>query len=256
MVRVENISFAYQDHSVLKNISVGFEPGLFHAILGSNGSGKTTFLDIISGYAAPDTGTVFLDQTPLQTLPRRAVGRTVSLVSQSYEINFPFSVYEVVLMGRHPFMDRFSQPGPGDIARAEKAMEMTGLSGLKDCRVTELSGGEKQRCVFARAMCQDTPLLLLDEAFSNMDISHTLSLLQVLRQEMDHGHKTVIAVLHDLNLAAAWAHKLYFFKAGQLIAHGPTDQIFNSKNIRSAFDVTAKVAFNEHLQAKQAVFLP
>ena len=253
-IQLENINFSYDDISILKNINCRFETGHFHAILGPNGSGKTTLLDVISGFATPTSGEVFLDQAKMSMMARRKMSQEVALVSQDYTINFPFSVYEVVLMGRHPYIDRFSHPRQSDFDLVERALSLTGLSPLKDRRVTELSGGEKQRCVFARALCQNTPVLLLDEAFSNMDISHTIHLLGLLKSEVQSNGKTVIAVLHDLNLAAAWADQILFLKDGVIKEKGATDDVFTNRTIHSVFNIDVRVEFNPYVNAQQAYF--
>lgn len=211
-------------------------------------------LDIISGFASPGQGEVTIDRKKLVSLSRREISRAISLVSQDYAIDFPFSVQDVVLMGRHPYIDRFSRPSATDVDLAESAMDRTGVYHLKDRKITELSGGEKQRCVFARALCQDSPVLLLDEAFSNMDISHTIQLIEILRKEVNGRQKTVIAVLHDLNLAAAWSDSILFLTNGRVNCYGDTLSVFTSDNIQSVFNVSAKVEYNDFARAKQACF--
>ena len=252
--QLKNISFSYDETSILQQINCTFQAGRFHAILGPNGSGKTTLLDVISGFAEPTSGEVYLDQARMSAMNRRRISQMVALVSQDYAINFPFSVSEVVLMGRHPYIDRFSHPKQSDLDLAERALSLTGLGSFRNRKVTELSGGEKQRCVFARALCQDTPLLLLDEAFSNMDISHTIHLLGLLKNEVESHGKTVIAVLHDLNLAAAWADHLFFLKDGCIKEKGNTHDVFTSANIRSVFNIDVHVEFNPYVNAHQAYF--
>ncbi|MEH0018794.1 MAG: ABC transporter ATP-binding protein [Desulfobacter sp.] len=253
-VRISNISFSYGEAPILRDLSCTFSHGRFHAILGPNGSGKTTLLDIISGFTSPDNGEIRLGTSGLGTMSRRTAAQTMALVSQNYAVNFPFTVYEVVLMGRHPYVDRFSHPTRQDRDLAVNAMSITGITHLKDRKITELSGGEKQRCIFARALCQDTPVLLLDEAFSNMDINHTLHLLALLKKEVVSREKTVIAVLHDLNLAASWSDTLVFLKDGAIKARGNTADVFTEQNIQTVFNVDAKVEFNEYAQARQAYF--
>ncbi len=253
-ILIQNTGFSYGDTPILKDVSCEFQTGGFHVIIGPNGSGKTTLLDIISGFLPPDRGRVIVEGIPIKTIAKRDLAKSIALVSQNYAVNFPFSVREVVLMGRHPYIDRFSHPGIQDLAMADKVMAQTGISHLKHRKITELSGGEKQRCIFARALCQDTPVLLLDEAFSNMDINHTLHLLGLLKDQVRSAKKTVIAVLHDLNLASAWSDSLVFLKKGEILANGKTAEVFTRENIQTVFNVNAKVAFNDYTQAKQAYF--
>ncbi len=251
---LENLCFSRGNTPIIKGVSSQFSPGKFYGILGPNGSGKTTLLDLISGFIPPDRGQVLMDKTNLAALSKKQIARTLSLVSQDYYINFPFSVEEVVMMGRHPYINRFSHPSKIDRDQVSKIMEKTGISHLKHRRVTQLSGGEKQRCIFARALCQETPVLLLDEAFSNMDINHTLHFLGLIKKMIQKTKGTIICVLHDLNLAAAWADEILFLKEGEIVARGKTREVMNRENIERVFNVESKVEFNAYVQAKQVYF--
>lgn len=253
-IEIKNISFAYDNIPVIDDITCSFPRGGFHTILGPNGSGKTSLLDIISGFTRPEKGQILLKQIPLGQYKKREVAKIIALVSQNYAINFPFTVEEVIMMGRHPHIDRFSHPTREDLELVKEFMELTGIAHLANRRITELSGGEKQRCVFTRALCQDAPILLLDEAFSSMDISHTLQLLTILKKEMKEKQKTIIAVLHDLNLAAVWSDTILFLKNGKIEAMGATEKVFTHEIIKTVFNVNAKVEFNDYARAKQAYF--
>ncbi len=253
-INIHNLGFSHGDNHVIKDLSSRFCPGKFYGILGPNGSGKTTLLDLISGFLPPDKGEVLLGKTKISSLSQKKIAQILSLVSQNYYINFPFSVEEVVMMGRHPYIDRFSHPSQTDMDRVSQVMEITGISHLKQRKVTELSGGEKQRCIFARTLCQDTPVLLLDEAFSNMDINHTLHMLGILKGMVQKTKALVICVLHDLNLAAAWADEILFLKNGKIKAQGKTREVMTRENIELVFNVESKVEFNEYVQAKQVYF--
>lgn len=253
-INIQNIWFSHGETPIIKDLSHRFSPGKFHGILGPNGSGKTTLLDLISGFMPPNKGEILLDAAKLSILSKNQIAQTLSLVSQDYYINFPFSVEEVVMMGRHPFIKRFSHPSQSDVDGVAQAMDITGISHLKKRRVTQLSGGEKQRCILARALCQDTPVLLLDEAFSNMDINHTLVMLGLIKKMIQRTKKTIICVLHDLNLAAAWADEIVFLKNGEITASGSTQDTMTRENIEQVFQVESKVEFNDYVQAKQVYF--
>jgi len=253
-IKLHNIGFSYGKTPIIRELSCTFSPGKFYGIIGPNGSGKTTLLDMICGFLSPDHGQVFLDETNISVLSQKQIAQKLSLVSQNYYINFPFSVEEVVMMGRHPYIDRFSHPGKADEKRVSTVMDITGISHLKKRKVTELSGGEKQRCIFARALCQDTPVLLLDEAFSNMDINHTLHMLGIIKETIQETRGTVICVLHDLNLAAGWADKILFLKNGEIKAMGKTGEVMTRENIELVFNVKSKVEFNDYVQANQVYF--
>jgi iron complex transport system ATP-binding protein len=251
---IRNLSFSYDSGSVLRGIDLDFERGRFYSILGPNGCGKTTLLDLLIRHRKPAAGTITLDNRPLSSLSRKEIAQTISLVSQNYNINFPFTVKEVVMMGRHPYIPRFSTPGAGDIEIVDQVMERTGINGFRNRRITELSGGERQRCVVARALCQDTPLLFLDEAFSSMDISHTLRLLAIVKEAVERSNKTVVSVFHDINLASAWSDSLVFMKEGRVAVAGDTREVLTEAMLKEVFEVESRVVFNEYAGARQAYF--
>ena len=253
-IALENVSFAYEQKEVLRGITLGFSPGRFYSILGPNGCGKTTLLDLLIGHLVPDSGRVVLGGKPLSQWSRREIARTIALVSQNYNINFPFTVKEVVMMGRHPWISRFSQPREEDLRRVNNVMTHTDTMAFKDRAITALSGGERQRCVFARALCQDTPILFLDEAFSNMDINHTLRLLNLVKEEVKERNRIVISVFHDINLAAIWSDHLIFMKQGRVAASGATAEVMDAAIIEEVFQVRSHVAYNAYSQARQACF--
>ncbi|MCF6247175.1 MAG: ABC transporter ATP-binding protein [Desulfobacula sp.] len=251
---LENISFSYGAKPTIKQISCQFGSGNFYSILGPNGSGKTTLLDLISGFLKPDIGQIKIDGTDILTLSKNQLAKKIALVSQDYAINFPYLVKDVVLMGRHPFIPRFSQPSHKDYDITESVMENCGIAHLKDKKINELSGGEKQRCVFARALCQDTPILLLDEAFSNMDIRHTLQMLNIVKRAVKEKNRVVISVFHDLNIASAWSDAVLMLKNGKIKTFGETLDVFTHETIQDVFNVESIVEFNAHVNAKQIYY--
>ncbi len=253
-ISLEQVSFAYEQESVIKEITLGFSPGKFYSILGPNGCGKTTLLDLLIGHLTPDSGGVLLRGKSLSQWSRKEIARTIALVSQNYNINFPFTVEEVVMMGRHPWISRFSQPRKEDWQRVNTVMARTDTMAFRSRQITALSGGERQRCVFARAICQDTPILFLDEAFSNMDINHTLRLLNLVKEEVKERNRTVISVFHDINLAAVWSDHLIFMKQGRVAASGATTEVMDAAIIEEVFQVKSHVAYNAYSKARQACF--
>lgn len=253
-IRIKSLSFSYEKLPVINDISCTFNAGHFYSILGPNGSGKTTLLDLISGFLTPDSGTIEIDNSPVRTLSQKTLSRKIALVSQDYSINFPFPVKDVVMMGRHPYIPRFSQPSPEDYDQVNHVMDQCGINHLKYRKVTELSGGEKQRCAFARALCQDTPVLILDEAFSNMDIRHTLQLLRLVKLAVKEKNRIVISVFHDLNIAAAWSEAVLMLKKGKSMAFGPAKKVFTRETIRKVFNIEPIVEYNPHVNAKQVYY--
>ncbi len=258
-ISLHNISFAYGHDShdagiIINDFSGSFFSGSFYSIIGPNGSGKTTLLDLISGFLKPLSGTIELDTKSLVLFSKKELAKRISVVSQDYGINFPFSVKDIVLMGRHPYISRFSLPSAEDVQKAEDTMSICGIIHLQGRKINELSGGERQRCIFARALCQDTPILLLDEAFSNMDIHHTLQLLQLIKKSVKENNKLVISVFHDLNLASTWSDSILVLKKGEVMAFGKSADVLTKENIKDTFEVNSIVEYNKHVRAKQVYY--
>ncbi|MBF0242626.1 MAG: ABC transporter ATP-binding protein [Desulfamplus sp.] len=264
MIEAKNITFAYNTlplvTPVVKDVSLKFEAGKFYSILGPNGCGKTTLLDLMIGHLKPTSGKVLLNLngvshgTDILSIDRRETAKYISLVAQNYSINFPFTVKEVVMMGRHPYIGRFSNPSKDDIEIVNRVIEQTEIRNFANRKITDLSGGERQRCLFARALSQDTPLLFLDEAFSNMDINHTIRLLNLVKKEVKERNRTVVSVFHDINIAAIWSDELIFMQNGEIVCSGKTDDVMDENIIERVFHVKLRVEYNPYSNSKLAYF--
>ena len=252
--RVENVSFAYGEQEVLQGLSVRLAPGRFYSVLGPNGCGKSTFLDLLIGHLRPDTGRILYRDQELSSYTRKALAREMALVAQNYFINFPFRVDEIMMMGRYPHIPRFSSPSEQDAALVEQTMEQAGITEFKDRLITELSGGERQRVVFARALAQDAAVLLLDEATSSLDIRHSLEMLGLAAKKVRQEKRTVISVFQDINLAAAWGDHCIVMDRGRIAACGPTEEVLTEALIREVFQVENRVRYDDFTQSKQVAF--
>jgi len=250
---ITEIRFAYGDKTVIEHMDLRLDMGRFIGIIGPNGCGKSTFLDLLAGNLAPGEGAIRLNDKKLSAYSRRQMALEVALVPQNFYINFPFTADEIVMMGRYPHMPRFSRPSAADLATVEETMAMTATDGFTGRYVTELSGGERQRVVFARALVQETPILMLDEATSNLDVNHAISLLNIAARKVAKG-MTVIAVMQDINLAAAFCDHLLFMKKGRAAAFGKTEKVLNRDIIKEVFDIDCKVSFEPYAGALQVVF--
>ena len=182
--QLKKIGFGYGDQVVLRDLDLQLAKGQCYGVLGPNGSGKTTMLDILCGLLVPTTGRLGFCGRPLADWPPKQLARKVALVPQEFRVRFGFSVREVVEMGRHPHLGRFETLAEQGHALVDQVMEELGIAGLEDRPVTRLSGGEKQRVAVARALVQDPEVLLLDEATSNLDIYHSLSILGTIRKRV------------------------------------------------------------------------
>ena len=251
---LNHISFSYTDRKVIDDISIVMAAGNFYGIIGPNGSGKSTLLDLLSKHQLPASGRILYNGKTLATYSKKELSKEIALVPQNFYINFPFTVKEIVMMGRYPHIPRFAAPSSEDVKAVREVMEKAEISEFADRYITELSGGERQRVVFARALAQTAPVLILDEATSNLDINFSISLLNIAEQTVKKGKNTVIAVMQDINLAAVYCDYLIFMSHGQIAAHGSTQSVLNPEIIHAVFNVDAKVYQESYSQSLQVVF--
>lgn len=251
---LKRVDFYYADKKIIDNFSITVEPGRFYGIIGPNGSGKTTILDLLCKLRRPQRGEVLYRGKSISRYSKKQLAREIALVPQNFYINFPFTVEQVVMMGRYPHMPRFSAPSARDRSAVKDIMVQTEIGRFSGRFITELSGGERQRVIFARALAQDTPVLILDEATSNLDINYSLSLLSISEQRVKQQGRTVIAVMQDINLAAVYCDYLIFMSGGKIAAHGTTRQVLSPETIRAVFAVESKVYAETYCDALQVVF--
>jgi len=239
-----DLFYAYQAESAaaVRGLNLKLESGRYYGIVGPNGCGKTTLLDLLAGVKQPQQGRLLFQGRPLASHSRRDLALQLAYVPQEYRINFPFTVAEVVLMGRHPYIGRFAAPTAADWLVVDRVLESMDLYGLRDAPATALSGGEKQRVALARALAQDTPVLILDEPTASLDIRHGLDIQRIVRDSVRAQSRTVVAAMHDLNLAAAFCDELILLAAGRIFASGPTAQVLTPENIDTVFGVTAEIS--------------
>lgn len=237
----ENVTFEYNRRRVLKGISLSVPKGSFFGLLGPNGAGKTTLLKILARALRPKTGRVLLNGQDIAGLPQREVARRLAVVPQEEDLNFPFTVFQVVLLGRYPHLRRFQRERESDLAVVRWAMRATAIEGLAGRPVTALSGGERRRVAIARALAQEPEILILDEPTAHLDIAHQLQVLRLLQRLTREQGLTVIAAVHDLNLAAAYMDQVALLHQGEVAAAGPPAAVLTRGNIRAAYGVEVVV---------------
>jgi len=242
MLEIRDLSAGYGHRHVLERISLKASEGEVVGIIGSNGSGKTTLLKTITKVLEPISGTVLIDGTNVNEMQSKEIAKKVAVVSQVISINFEFTVEDIVLMGRTPYI-KVSETVE-DINIVRDAMEKTNTLFLKDRLITQLSGGELQRVIIARAFAQNPKILLLDEPTSHLDITNQIDILNLIKNASRKG-MVVVAVIHDLNLAAYYCDKICLLQDGKLISAGTPEQVLTSSNIERAFNITVKVIPNE-----------
>ena len=243
-IRVEAVTFAYGSDVVLRDVSCTIGRGEFVGIIGPNGSGKSTLLKLMSGYLRPARGQVAIDGSPAERLSRAALGRLIGVVPQDTLVALPFTVMEMVLLGRTPHGAGFAFEDEHDLAAARRAMERTDTVALAGRRVTELSGGERQRVILARALAQEPRILLLDEPAAFLDIRHEVEMYDLLRDLQREG-MTVVSVLHDLNIAALYCDRLVLLAGGQVARAGTPAEVITYQMLTEVYGTEVYVAMND-----------
>ena len=246
-ILIEDISMAYARSKVLDKVSLTIGKGSVVTIVGPNGCGKTTLLKIINNLIQPDHGRVLVDGCPVGSLPAHRLARIMGYVPQGHKMSFPFKVRDVVITGRMPYIPAFSSPSREDEERTEQVLALTGISGLADQPYTQISGGERQLVMIARAMAQQPSVLLLDEPTSYLDFKNQILTLKMIKEISRSRKVTVIMTLHDPNHALMFSdevvllRKLNGSRAGNVIAFGPPHEAITPKNIQAAYGVEVEI---------------
>ena len=254
VLAVDDLSVDLGGSEILSGVSLTADTGDLVGLVGPNGAGKTTLLRAIQGAVQPTAGTVTVDSHTTTSLSARETGRLVATVPQETRLSFSFSVEDAVAMGRNPHIGRFGTADADDRRAVREALVDTDLTDLADRPVTELSGGERQRVLLARAFAQDTPLLLLDEPTSNLDINHAVNTLDLVRSVVDEG-TTAVAAIHDLNLAARYCDRLVLLADGSVVEAGAPDTVLTSETLEAAFDARTVVSHDPATDAPRVTAL-
>ena len=238
----QTLFFSYdRRNACIEDISLQLQPGCFYGLIGPNGSGKSTLLDLLCGYIVPESGDILLNGKNISACRRSEIATLLTYVPQSFSLSFDFSVEDAVMMGRHIHISRFSSPGRIDFNIVSNAIDLMGISHLKNRKVTRLSGGEKQRVMIARALAQNTGLVLLDEVTSNLDINHAISIMKTMSNLVRNEGRTVVAALHDLNMASMFCDTLLVMNKGKLVGFGPASTVMSEKLIHDLYHVESEI---------------
>jgi iron complex transport system ATP-binding protein len=239
-VAAKGLRHAFGAQSVLGGVDLEVARGEFVSVVGPNGAGKSTLLRLLIGLLHLQEGSVDLFGRPLAQQSRREVARLCAFVPQGFHTEFAFTVREMVAMGRTPYLGRFRPESPDDEAAIFQALEATDLNSLWNRRVTELSGGEQQRVLLARAFAQGSPLLVLDEPNASLDLFHAHQLLQLTRNRVDGGGTALVA-LHDLALAAKYCDRMIVLNRGEVHDRGRPADVLKESTLREVFGVEAAI---------------
>jgi iron complex transport system ATP-binding protein len=235
------------------DLSLTVRAGEFAALIGPNGAGKTSLLRILGGIVVPTEGEMLLGSTPLRSMPPRERARHIALVLPETSIIFNFSVMEIILMGRAPHLGLWRLEQPDDFAAARAALREMDLVDHENRHLNELSSGERQRALIARALAQEPGALLLDEPTAFLDLRHALEIFAILRRLNREQGLTVITASHDLNLAARHASRLILLHRGRLVSDGPPAEVLTPQTIRDVYETEAEVALDRETGAPYVI---
>jgi iron complex transport system ATP-binding protein len=246
VLKVRDLCYHTGERQILSNISCELGEGELVGLVGANGAGKTTLLRVLMGLLTASSGDVWIQKMPLHRYSPRSLARRITLVPQDTGIAYPFAVRDLVAMGRHPHLRRFVPMTTTDRAIVDNAMRSLEVLAMADRPVTALSGGEKQRVLIARALAQQTPVILLDEATASLDLCHQLDVLNAAKKLAQKGHM-VIAAIHDLTMASRFCSRLLMMSKGQLVANGNPAEVLTQASLREHFTVSASIRPSEEV---------
>ena len=254
-IQTRDLSFAYKDRPVLHSVSLSVEKGEMLGILGPNGSGKTTLLKILSAVLRGEGG-VSVHGKSIATYTRRELSRLFAVVQQEARVNFPYTAAEIVLMGRASYHSPFALEGQKDLEVARASMELTDSLSLVDRYLHELSGGEKQRVMIARGLAQEPQILLLDEPSAFLDLKHQVQVFELLRRLNRERGLTIVAALHDLNLAALFCPRLVMLRDGKIYRDGSPSEVLTEKTIDEVYGIRVRVESDPSGEKPQLFICP
>lgn len=243
-IEIIDLSWNFGDREILKNINIKVDKNKFVCLVGPNGSGKTTLLKSMLKIYEPRKNTVYVHNRDITMLKYKELAKKIACVPQNTMIDFDFSVFDIVLMGRSPHLKRFQTESDKDFEIVRKAMERTNTWYLRDRKINNLSGGERQRVIIARALAQEPDILVLDEPISNLDIHHQIELLNITKELCEKENLTVIAVLHDLNLALQYSDYLILLDKGQIVVEGSPEEVLTKDNIKKVYSIDVCIIKN------------
>ncbi len=247
IIDLDRVSFSYQNNNSsfnLQDVNIIVEKGDFLTIMGPNGSGKSTLLNLISGIYKPKRGRIRLEEKTLEKFTKKQIAKKISYVPQSTYSAFPFSVYEIVMMGRTPYLNMLGIENEEDHKMVAEALEVMEIAHLKNKGINEVSGGEAQRAFIARALAQDTEIMLLDEPNAHLDLQHQISNFEILCRLNKEKKYTIIMVSHDIILSGFYSTRTILMQNGKIFKDEKTRNVLTEDNIKLVFNVDAVIKYS------------
>ncbi len=243
-IAIDRLSYAYGKSAVLKHVRFSVASGDFFVIIGPNGSGKTTLMKLMAGLEKLPEGNLSILDREIQNYKKKDLARKIAFVPQEVPTDFPFSVMEVVLMGRSPYQGTLGLERARDVEKARQAITFTGISHLADRKLNALSGGERQRVFIARAICQEPEIMLLDEPTASLDLAHQIRIMDLMEKLQQEKKITIVMVSHDLNLAAMYGTRLLLLNKGEIVKIGLPEEVLTFQTLEDAYGCTLLVDEN------------
>ncbi|MDF2890552.1 MAG: yusV [Clostridia bacterium] len=240
-ISTSNLTLGYGDFIVLKDINVTIPKNKVTILVGSNGCGKSTLLKTMARLLKPMSGKVVLGDMDIFQKPSKEIAKELAILTQSPDAPSDLTVFNLVKQGRYPYQSWFNQWSKEDENIVDYALEKTGLSDIRDKKLSELSGGQKQRVWIAMTLAQQTEIILLDEPTNHLDIKYKIEVLDLLKHLNQQENRTIVVVLHDINLACRYADHIIAIKDGKVYAEGDPKEIVTEKLINDVFDINAKI---------------
>ena len=252
ILNVDKLSFCRGEKMVLKSIDMSLKSSQFTCLIGPNGTGKSTLLRLMAGLLKPTGGSVVFNHQPLSKMTALEVAKAITYMPQVTVLDYQFTVNQVVLMGRYPHRKKWQITQKRDIRLAEIAMKQTGILHLRDRMITSLSGGERQLVFLAKAIVQQSDVILLDEPTSDLDIYHQVQIAEVIKDLVKEG-RTVLAAIHDINLATRYGDRLILIGNGEIIADGEPEYVITDDNLMHVFHTHAYTYNDSYFNKRQMI---
>jgi iron complex transport system ATP-binding protein len=244
MIYIKNLMFSYENNLVLEDVTYAFKQPKIYTVIGPNGAGKSTLMKCIAGILKKNSGSIRIQDKNIEYYERKELARQLAFIPQNYYTNFDYSVEDIVKMGRFPYSKILTSYSSEDTAMVEKTLKRLDLFELKKKSILNLSGGEMQRTFIARALVQDTPIILLDESFANLDIHHQIDIAKTLHQLQKEENKIIIMITHNLNLASEFSDEILLLKNGKIFDSGSPENVLTKENLNEVYNHNVQVSKN------------